>query len=61
MLFVYCIQTTVTPLELPGSNLQIICATSHHNLIVYKVSASLDLNCRCYSDMKPFTDERTDI
>ena len=39
-------QWTITPLKKSESNLQIICATPHHSLTIYKVSASLDQNCR---------------
>ena len=36
----------VTPLMIIGCSLQIICLTPHHSVTIYKVSASLDQNCR---------------
>ena len=37
---------TVTLLKSSEYNLQIICATPYNSLTIYKVSASLDQNCR---------------
>ena len=52
---------SVTPLKSLDHNLEIICVEPPHCLNVYQVSAQSYVNCRrSYTEMKKFTDGRTD-